>query len=349
MSFKWDRIEIVADSGEIAPAIAPVIVSASRSTDLPAFHWKWFYHRLRKGHVVWVNPFNQARQFVSFSKTRVFVFWTKNPLFFMKHLEELDERGLNYYFHYTLNDYEAEGLEPGLPPLEKRLDTFKQLAEIIGREKVIWRFDPIIALDGLNTNVLLDRVNRIGNEIKNYTEKLVFSFADIDEYRKVAANLKRAGITYTKFDEGLINHLASGIGQIARDLGLSVSSCAEGADLSKYGISHSKCVDDDLMVRMFSHDEQLMGFLGRGPQTTSIMPSMEGASVYGALKDKGQRKECGCIVSKDIGQYSTCGHLCRYCYANTAEPTIRKNLAAAKGYLGEAILPPKDFKTISLS
>ncbi len=43
------------------------------------------------------------------------------------------------------------------------------------------------------------------------------------------------------------------------------------------------------------------------------------------IKDKGQRTACGCIVSKDIGIYNTCPHLCVYCYANSSEKLVARN------------------------
>ena len=123
----------------------PFIISASRATDIPAFHGTWFMERLRAGFCRRRNPFNRAQEsFISFEKTRLFVFWSKNPAPFLKYLPEIESTGRQFYFQYTLNDYEEEGLEPNLPVLRRRLDGFRRLADMVGPQRVIWRFYPII-------------------------------------------------------------------------------------------------------------------------------------------------------------------------------------------------------------
>ena len=138
-----EKINICTDSGKIVEATAPVIISASRPTDIPAFYTKWFFNRLAKGYCAWYNPFNQQKMYVSFSKCKVIVFWTKNPKPIIPYLHILDEMGIHYYFQVTLNDYTKEGFEPNVPSVEKRIETFKNLSDTIGKEKVIWRFDPL--------------------------------------------------------------------------------------------------------------------------------------------------------------------------------------------------------------
>ena len=115
----WEKIQIKNDDGEEVTATAPVIISASRATDLPGFYGDWFIDRLRKGYLVKRNPRNpKITEYVSFSNTRLIVFWTKNPKPIFKYLEVIDQMGIGYYFQYTLNDYEKEGLEPNLPSPE---------------------------------------------------------------------------------------------------------------------------------------------------------------------------------------------------------------------------------------
>ena len=115
-----DKIKIITESGDQVEAQAPIIISASRSTDIPAFYAEWFVNRLKVGYCVWYNPFNQQPIYVSFKNCKVVVFWTKNPKPLIPLLKILDEKGIHYYFQFTLNDYEKEGFEPNMPTLEKR-------------------------------------------------------------------------------------------------------------------------------------------------------------------------------------------------------------------------------------
>ena len=184
-----ERILITRQNGEVVNGVAPVIISASRSTDIPAFYAKWFINRLKAGYCVWYNPFNQKPMYISFVKTKAVVFWTKNPEPLIPYLPELDKRGIHYYFQVTLNDYVNEGFEPNVGPVEHRVAVFKRLSDQIGKEKVIWRFDPLIVTPNLTVRQLLTKVYHVGNQLKGYTDKLVFSFIDVRAYRKVQNNL----------------------------------------------------------------------------------------------------------------------------------------------------------------
>ena len=195
-----DKTFITTDDGKQVEATAPVIISASRSTDIPAFYAKWFFNRLAKGYCVWYNPFNQQPMYVSFKKCKVVVFWTKNPAPIIPYLPELDKRGIHYYFQVTLNDYEQEGFEPNVPSVKSRIATFRLLSELIGKERVIWRFDPLIVTPQLTTAMLLERVRGLHHCLNDYTDKLVFSFVDVRAYRKVQANLVKETQFFTKDD-----------------------------------------------------------------------------------------------------------------------------------------------------
>ena len=189
---QWQKTQIQRDNGMMAEAQAPFIISASRSTDIPVFYADWFFHRLKVGYSAWTNPFNGVKSFVSYEKCRFIVFWSKNPEPLLGHLDGLKERDIGCYIQYTLNDYEKEGLEKGVPPLEERIETFKRLVDQLGQGRVIWRFDPLILTDQIGMDDLLEKVENIGDQLNGYTEKLVFSYADIALYKKVKANLEKA-------------------------------------------------------------------------------------------------------------------------------------------------------------
>lgn len=323
----WEKTKIKTDCGKWVEAISPVIVSASRSTDIPAFYSKWFFNRIEKGYLVWINPFNRKEQFVSFDKCRLIVFWTKNAEAVIPYLKKLDEGGINYYFQYTVNDYEMEGLEPNVPELSQRIDTFIGLSSLMGPGRVIWRFDPLILTRNLTTQILLERIYSIAGKLKDYTEKLVISFADIQVYRKVQQNLNRSAIKYEDFGTVKMIEFASGLQQLNNEFGFVIGTCGEEIELSQFGIEKNRCVDDELMVNLFKHDRDLMDFIGYTPNPYAVNNEEVNYRPNPRLKDKGQRKLCGCIMSKDIGMYNTCNHLCSYCYANNSVEIVSKNIA----------------------
>lgn len=334
------KVEIRRDNGEIVEGVAPVIVSASRSTDIPAFYADWFMNRLRAGYCVWYNPFNQKPMYISFAKTKVVVFWTKNPEPMLKHLPELDRMGIHYYFQVTLNDYVDEGFEPNVGPVSQRVEVFKNLSNTIGKEKVIWRFDPLIVTPNLSARQLLTKVYHVGNQLKDYTDKLVFSFIDVKAYRKVQNNLIKETPFFTRDtvdsaepSGSYLTELVEGLAKL-RDhwkeegWNLTLATCGESIDLDRYGIEHNRCIDGDLMEKLFADDKELVYYLhtGKLPEPDLFGGVPEIPADRKNLKDKGQRKVCGCMISKDIGMYNTCRHFCVYCYANTSVDLVQKNM-----------------------
>lgn len=336
-----EKLPIKIQSGEIVEASAPVIISASRSTDVPAFYAQWFINRLRAGYCVWYNPFNQKPMYISFKNCKVVVFWTKNPRPLLPLLHELDERGIHYYFQFTFNDYDREGFEPNVPSVDQRVETFRQLSEQIGKERVIWRFDPLIVTPELSPRDLLVKVWNLGNRLKGLTDKLVFSYIDILGYRKVQTNLVKDSSHFSKetieqaeFSLSQMHEIADGLAKCRNrwheeGWDLQLATCGEKIDLDQYGIEHNRCVDGELMKRLWSDDKELLYYLSYGKlseQDSLFGPDFSRPALSPEkMKDKGQRLACGCMMSKDIGMYNTCSHFCIYCYANTSKEVVEKN------------------------
>lgn len=344
----WEKINRATENGNIVSMQAPIIVSASRSTDIPAFYADWFFHRLNVGYSAWTNPFNGVKGYISYEKTKFIVFWSKNPRPLLPYLDELKQKDIVCYIQYTLNDYEVEGLEKGVKPLSERIDTFHRLVEKLGKGSVVWRFDPLILTDKIGIDELLKKIENIGDQLKGYTEKLVFSFADIASYRKVRSNLDRNGILYKEWDDDSMHEMASLLSKLNEKWGYELATCGEKIDLEPYNIQHNHCIDDRLIVRFGYRSQDLLKFLSteivnQEPVQQELF-SFDGDNRNAAIpvdaillddgryaiinkdnKDKGQREFCGCMKSKDIGEYNTCPHLCEYCYANTSKDVAIRN------------------------
>lgn len=265
-----------------------MIISVSRRTDIPAFYSEWFMKRLQDGHLMVRNPMNYHQiSKISLSPELVdcLVFWTKNPLPMLKHLDNLAQK-YEFYFQYTLNGYERD-IEENVPDMAQRVLTLQRLSEKIGAKRVIWRYDPILLTDKYSVAWHLEAFSMLAEKMSSYVELCVFSFLDM--YPKIGRNTSAAGIRPC-CDEDM-KKIAAGFAAIASKYDLKLRTCAEKVDFSAYGIEHNCCIDSELIGRLTGY-EILAG------------------------KDKNQRQECGCVESIDVGQYNTCSHGCKYCYAN---------------------------------
>lgn len=265
-----------------------MIISASRRTDIPAFYSQWFFSRLQAGYVMVRNPFN----FRQISKINLapenidgIVFWTKNPLPMLKRLDEL--KAYPYYFQFTLTPYGKE-IEPHLPDKENVLiPAFRQLAGQLGPERVIWRYDPILLTEKYNLQYHCEAFRILAKKLSGCTEQCVISFLDI--YKNTARSMRQLPMRTP--DEKLQDLLMENFAKTAARYKIKIAACAEARDFSEFGVSRSACVSAALLERA-------------------------GGFRLAAAKDRGQRSECLCCQSADIGAYNTCLHSCLYCYAN---------------------------------
>jgi DNA repair photolyase len=303
--------------------VSPVIISASRRNDTPACHSEWFMEGLKRGYL---GVTTGGSRYVLFDKARMIVFWTKNPEPMFKYLGEIDQKEIGYYFQYTLNDYEAEGLEPNLPPLEDRITTFKSLSKMIGPEKVIWRFDPLVLTDVITKERLVEKIENLMKQFAGYTEKLVISFFRSDVYPHALKRMQENKINQRDFETNDIAFVAKQLGALGKKYNMKVATCAVKEDLKFFDIEHNKCIDDELIKRVFKDDKVLMSFL----------------DIKENLKDSGQRPGCKCIDSEDIGLNNTCANGCLYCYANKSDEAVKRNLERIEnGEISEFLMPPK--------
>ncbi len=315
--------------GVVITEIHPVIISVSRATDIPAFYMDWFLQRFREGYIIWKNPYRQSRrQKVFFDKTRAAVFWTKDPGAILARTADIDSLGIHWYAQVTLNDYEGLGYELRVPLLDKRIHDFQELSRKLGKERVVWRFDPLLLSDTLTLTSLSERIENLFTQIGPCCERMVFSYVDIAGYRGVTRNMKQYGLTTVReFSQEEKLHVARVLQRCAKQHGVLVMACCQALDLGEFGIVPGRCIDDRLFRRIAEDDHEFISWLDRD-----------------ARKDTGQRAHCTCVVSKDVGEYSTCLHQCRYCYANRSDEVVARRYllhrqAMSRGIIPESIVP----------
>ena len=274
-----------------------MIISASRRTDIPAFYSRWFFNRLREGYVLVPNPYNPrmvSRVSLKPAWIDCIVFWSKNPAPMIGELDQLGD--YKYYFQFTLNPYGRE-IERKLPSLTERLKIFKTLSDKIGKERVIWRYDPIFVNEKYNISFHKDAFALIAFELKDYTDRCTLEF--IDCYSHIRPAIAKFNIH--SLEKEVIEDVVSAFQEIASEFAIKLNTCAAKINLGYLGVSGDACISQSLI-------EQITGY------------------SISASKDKNQRLFCNCIESLDIGMYDSCLNGCVYCYANKeCYDKIRRN------------------------
>ncbi|MCE5245127.1 MAG: DUF1848 domain-containing protein [Desulfobacteraceae bacterium] len=283
-----------------------MIVSVSRRTDVPSFYTEWFMNRIRAGWCSVPNPFNPAqvsRVSLAPEDVDVLVFWTRNPRPLLDFLPELEARRYRSVFLYTILGYPRE-IDPGSPPLETALKTFRELSRTIGPGRMAWRYDPILLTNATGVPYHLERYREIAEALEGFTHRSIVSIARI--YRKLQRRLDRLaarGIRLLPAGEESFSHLLPRLAETAHGCGMSIQACAPEIDVEHFGIERGSCIDGPWLSRLFGLD-------------------------FDTGKDAGQRKQCGCAPSRDIGMYDSCLTGCAYCYATSDFERAKANHAA---------------------
>lgn len=266
-----------------------MIISASRRTDIPAFFGEWFFNRLIDQEVLVRNPMNSnqvTKINLSPKSVDAIVFWTKDPTNFLPYLDRIKNMGYKFYFQFTLTTYDNL-IEINVNPKKDIINTFIKLSKIIGRDKLIWRYDPIFINKKYSMEYHQKWFEYLCSKVACHTRKCVISF--VDEYTFLREKFITNNIQ--EVNEESMRDIAEKLSKIAQKYSLSLSTCSEKIDLSYLGITRNKCIDE-LIINEITNNNLLY------------------------KKDPIQREECGCMISRDIGAYSTCGHNCIYCYAS---------------------------------
>lgn len=276
-----------------------MIISASRRTDIPAFYSDWFIKRIKQGFVCVKNPMNANQiKTVSLKPEDVdcIVFWTKNAEPLMQKLKILDDLRYMYYFLWTITPY-GKDIEPNLSDKKEIITNFIKLSEMIGANRVILRYDPIIINNKYTADFHIEYFKNLTAKLNGRTSRCIISFVDI--YNKLSKNTKK--IIGSQVNNSDMFDIANKLNEIAQENNITMQACCEEIDLSTLDIPRGACIDTTLIERLCGHKLNI---------------SMA----------KSQRQLCNCAESVDIGAYNCCAHGCVYCYANSSERTVDENI-----------------------
>lgn len=272
-----------------------MIINTGCRTDIPAFYSKWLINRIKEGYVMVRNPYNPS-QVTKYSLSPDVVdclaFCTKNPEPILKYLEELDI--YRQYWFVTITPY-GKDIEPNVPEKEKVIESFKKLSNHIGIDSIGWRYDPIFLNNEFTVSKHIESFKKFAKELKGYTRDCTISFLDL--YEKVKRNAP--GLKPPSKEEKI--EIAKAFVKIGKENDMIIHGCLEGTFLSEYGVDCKGCMSQEIVEKSIGE---------------SLKPP----------KKKNIREGCNCLLGNDIGAYDSCGHLCKYCYANTNERLVKENM-----------------------
>ncbi len=271
-----------------------MIINTGMRTDIPAYFGKWFINRIREGYVLVRNPYypEQVTKYIlSPDVVDILCFCTKNPGPMLRYLNELND--FRQFWFVTITPYGKE-IEPNVPNKRAVIESFRKLSEAVGKKSVNWRYDPIFISEKYSVDYHIRAFEKAASGLSGYTEQAVISFIDL--YSKTKRNFPEAREVTTPERK----EIGKAFAEIGSHYGMTVRSCFEGAELEPYGIDVSGCMTQDMLEKA--------------------------AGVNLDVPKKGNaRPGCSCLLGNDIGEYNTCPHLCRYCYANYDKKAVMEN------------------------
>lgn len=263
-----------------------MIINTGGRSDTVQYYSQWLLRRFAEGYVLARNPLfpNKINRYeLTADKVDCVVFCSKNYQPILARLHEITER-FHTYFHYTITAY-GKDVEPGVPSIEESIKTLIALSKQVGRQRVAWRYDPVLLTEKYTIAYHLEIFDFMAKRLAPYIDRCIFSFVEM--YKKLETNMPEL-IALSEEDKEV---LAQGLGAIADRYGIFIQTCGTNGDFSRYGIHASGCMTLDI--------------LGKANEI-----------AFKSLKHKGLRQGCHCIESRDIGAYDTCLNGCKYCYAN---------------------------------
>ena len=270
-----------------------MILNISGRTDVVAFYSSWLINRLNEGYIDVRNPFNPKMvSRIMMDDVDLLFFCTKNPIPILNKIKSINKK---VYFHITLTPY-RKNIEPNVPPKGRIIDAIKELSNIIGKENIVIRYDPIFFNDEYSLEYHIKAFDRLCSLLDGYVSKILIHF--IDDYKNVRNNYNT--LKYRKINELDYQTIGREFSISAKEHNILVHTCNEERDLTKFGFIKEDCISKELAYKL----------------TGKIYKNK-----WKARKDL----VCQCVEMVDIGAYNSCKHFCKYCYANFDEKQVNDN------------------------
>ena len=270
-----------------------MILNVSGRTDIVAFYTKWFIKRYQEGYVDVRNPFYpKLVSRIFFKDVDLIVFCTKNPkpiIPFLKYIKQ------PIIFHVTITPYKKD-IEPYVPIKKEVINSVKEISKIIPKEYLYIRYDPVFLSNKYNLDYHIKAFDRLCTLLDGYVSKIIISF--LDNYKNVQKNLRYLQVK--NFSNEDYKKLGLNFSRIAKEHHIIVQTCGEKKDLVEYGFIKDECLSRSLAYKLIGKN----------------FPRWQAR----------KNKNCNCANMVDIGAYNSCLHLCKYCYANYDEDSIKRNV-----------------------
>ena len=274
-----------------------MILNTGSRTDTVQYYTEWLLKRFDEGFVYSRNPLfpnKVIRYELNPEVVDCVIFCSKNYAPILPYIRRITDK-FNTYFHYTITAY-GRDIEPNVPSIDESIKTLIKLSEIVGSQRIAWRYDPILLTEKYTLQRHIDTFDYMAKNIAPHIDRCIFSFVEM--YKKLKVNMPEI-ILLTEGDK---QEIAKNIGAIAQKYNMIIQTCATEGDYEQYGILKSGCLTSEI--------------LGRANNIK-----------FKKVKHTGNRKGCGCMDSRNIGDYDTCPNGCKYCYANQTPHIAKINYA----------------------
>jgi hypothetical protein len=272
-----------------------MIINTGSRTDTVQYYTKWLLKRFEEGFVYSRNPLFKNKVTMYELNPEVLdcvIFCSKNYAPILNDITSITDK-FNTYFHYTITAY-SKDIEPNVPSIDESIETLIKLSNIVGKQRIAWRYDPILLTTKYTKNLHYETFNYMAEKISPYVDRCIFSFVEM--YKKLKTNMPEIIL----LNENDKLEIAKNLGKIAKNHNLILQTCATNGDYSQFGIKQSGCMTSEI--------------LGNANDI-----------VFKKIKHSGNRSGCNCMENRNIGDYDTCPNDCKYCYANQNPQIAQEN------------------------